>query len=74
MMSDLLLISGSVAGSLVTVVTALFAARAKRRSATRNSLRLQKEDGSVVKIGNLDKTEVDEIVSKFHDRVQSVTK
>jgi hypothetical protein len=78
-MTDKLLISGAVIAALVPIMIALVTALSskthwKKSGSTTSSLRVENADGSVLRIGNLDKSEVDEIVTKFRDRVQTTSR
>jgi hypothetical protein len=75
-MTDTFFISGAVIAALVHILIALVTALSsktpwKKSGPMGSSLRVENADGSVLKIANLDKSEVQEIVSKFRDRVQT---
>jgi hypothetical protein len=75
-MTDTFFISGAVIAALVPILIALVTALSsktpwKKSGSMGGSLRVENADGSVLKIANLDKSEVQEIVSKFRDRVQT---
>jgi hypothetical protein len=78
-MTDTFFISGAVIAALVPILIALVTAissktRWKRNGSPRSSLKVENADGSILKIANLDKSEVDEIVTRFRDRVQTTSR
>jgi hypothetical protein len=60
--------------SSVSVLSAVFVWYRRRHMKKKGSLKIMGEDGSVVEIGDLDKSEVQELVGRFRDRVQSFSK
>ena len=75
-MTDTFFISGAVIAASVTILIALVTAlssktRRKKSGSMGSSLRVENADGSVLNIANLDKSEVEYIVTRFRDRVQS---
>ena len=75
-MTDTFFISGAVIAASVTILIALVTTlssktRRKKSGAMGSSLRVENADGSVLNIANLDKSEVEYIVTRFRDRVQS---
>jgi hypothetical protein len=76
LMTDTFFISGAVIAASVTILIALVTAfssktRRKKSGSMGGSIMVENADGSVLKIANLDKSEVEDIVTRFRDRVQS---